>query len=73
MERHYHLTKIGIVAVAMAFAFFGSGVSTPRPMQPLSQHGQYTAAAELQAAAWHATVRAGRLIACLASTHFAKT
>jgi hypothetical protein len=72
MERRYYLAKVGMIAVAMVIAFAGTGMRAQRPVHQANVHGEYSAPAEFQMAAWRATVRAGRYIACLASTSLTK-
>lgn len=67
MDRRYYLAKLGIILIAMAVAFAGSGMGTPHTTHTIGAHSGYGASAELQTAAWHATTRATRLIACLIS------
>lgn len=67
MDRRYYLAKVGMIVVAMAIAFAGSGMGTTHVSHTLSAHAGYGASDQLQAAAWHATAKATRLIACLIS------
>ena len=67
MDRHYYLAKLGIIVVAIAIAFGGSGMGTTHVTHAVSAHSGYTASAQLQEVAWHATAKATRLLACLIS------
>ena len=67
MDRHYYLAKLGIIVVAIGIAFAGTGMGTTHVAHAVSAHSGYTASEQLQAAAWHATAKATRLIACLVS------
>jgi hypothetical protein len=67
MDRQYYLAKLGIIVVAVAIAFAGSGMGTTHAAHGISAQSAYTASAQLQAAAWNATAKATRLIACLVS------
>jgi hypothetical protein len=67
MDRRYYLAKLGILVIAMAIAFAGSGMGTTRAAHTVAAHAGYSASEQLQAAAWSATTRATRLLACLIS------
>lgn len=65
MDRRYYSAKFAIVIAAVVLALAGSGMSTTTqaPRGP----AQYSAPAQLQDAAWHATGSAARTLVCLAS------
>jgi len=67
MERRYYFAKLGIIVVAMAIAFAGNGMGTTHVTHTIAAHAGYGASDRLQAAAWRATTKATRLIACLIS------
>lgn len=67
MDRRYYLAKLGMIVIAVAIAFAGSGMRTTHVAHIVSAHAGYGASDQLQAAAWRATTKATRLIACLIS------
>jgi hypothetical protein len=67
MDRKYYLAKLGIIVAAIAIAFASSGVGATHASHAIVAHSGYTASAQLQAAAWHVTTKATRLLACLVS------
>jgi hypothetical protein len=62
MNRRYYLAKLGIVVLAVALAVAGSGMGTTRVAHSFGTTARYSAAAQVQAAAWHATAAVGHLI-----------
>jgi hypothetical protein len=64
MDRRYYFTKFSVIVVAVVLALAGSGMSTAHSLR---SQAQYSASAELQDAAWHATNSAARSLTCLAS------
>jgi len=62
MDRRYYLAKLGIVALAVVLAVAGSGIGTTRVAHSFSAATRYGAAAQVQAAAWHATAAVGHFI-----------
>jgi len=67
MDRRYYFTKFSVIVVAVVLALAGSGMSTTHTARSLRSQAQYSASAQLQDAAWHATNSAARSLACLAS------
>jgi cell division protein FtsX len=67
MDRRYYFTKFSVIVVAVVLALAGSGMSTARMTHAARSEAQYSASAQLQDAAWHATNSAARTLACLAS------
>jgi cell division protein FtsX len=67
MDRRYYFTKFAVIVVAVVLALAGSGMSAARMTHTARSQAQYSASAQLQDAAWHATNSAARSLACLAS------
>jgi len=63
VHRHYYLAKITIVVIGIALAVIGSGMGSSHVAHSLDAQTRYGAAAQVQAAAWHATAAVGRFIA----------
>ena len=63
MDRHYYLAKVSIVVIGILLAIVGSGMGTTHVAHSFNAQARYGAAAQVQAAAWHATAAVGRLIA----------
>jgi hypothetical protein len=67
MDRRYYLTKFAVVAVAVALALASSGIGSSRNAHPSSTHSAYSAPAQVQAAAWNATIAVGHTVGCVIS------
>ena len=66
MDRRYYLAKLGIVIAALVLALVGAGMGAGHAhMVHAASH--YSAPEEMQAAVWHTTKTAGRVLACLLS------
>jgi hypothetical protein len=68
MERRYYLAKLAVVIAAVALAVAGSGMGTTHVVHTLGVGTPYGAAAQVQAAAWHATAAVGHCLANLFAT-----
>lgn len=62
MDRRYYLAKLGVLVTAIAVAVAGSGMGTTRVVHSFSATARYGAAAQVEAAAWHATAAVGHLV-----------
>jgi len=62
MDRRYYLAKLGIIVLAVGLAVAGSGMGTTRVAHSIGATTRYGAAAQVEAAAWHATAAVGHLI-----------
>jgi len=63
MERRYYLLKIAIVVLAIVTAGVGTGMGTTKVAGEIGAHTRYSAASEIEAAAWHATAYVGHTLA----------
>jgi hypothetical protein len=63
MERRYYLAKLAVVIVAVALAAAGSGMGTTKVAHSVGATARYGAAAQVEAAAWHATAAVGHVLA----------
>lgn len=61
MDR-YHFAKITIVALAIVAAVAGTSMTTTSSRHSSSVDTRFAAAAQVQSAAWHATLAVGHLI-----------
>jgi len=68
MERRYYLAKLAVVIVAVALAVAGSGMGTTKVAHSLGVNARYGAAAQVEAATWHATSAVGHCLASLFAT-----
>jgi hypothetical protein len=67
MDRRYYLTKFFVIAVAVVLALASSGIGSSRNARSLSTHTAYSAPAQVQAAAWNATIAVGHTVGCVIS------
>jgi len=66
MDRRYYLAKVFLIVVAIGLAIAGGSAGT-RMAHAVGHQTRYSAPAQFQNAAWHATVNAAKLVTCLAS------
>jgi hypothetical protein len=66
MDRRYYLAKLFLIALAVGLAF-ASGSVGPRMVHASAHQSPYSAPGQVQAATWHATLNAARVISCLVS------
>lgn len=66
MDRRYYFAKLFLIVVAVGLAVAG-GSAGGRMAHALNHQTRYSAPAQVQDAAWHATVGVAKLVTCLAS------
>jgi hypothetical protein len=66
MDRRYYLTKFAVIMIAVVLAVAG-GMESSRNAHGSSTHTTYSAPAQVQAAAWNATIAVGHTVGCVIS------